>query len=869
MGISRGGYNSTTQIDSLWASMKITSSTQVQFQRNSTGGSYASYFGFSIVDWDGAIVNTGSNPNPIDPNLSPVKSVENFRISVSAYHEQRDLSKGQVVANCAVFASQRNSGGAAQIRESLHDVWLREPGVVVAHKTDAGGTGIVDVSVVEFYPDQVKVQTGDFKFWGETTKPVTIEAVSNTNKAFVIAKWESNEASYWSRVSVRVRFTATNTVEFYRNDTGNMVCGTFFVIEDLGDNFKVFHATGDFTGTTYNAWNYETNAYAQYYQCLPIVSYAVSNDNYYVSYNTARVYQIGGGARAVLNRQTGSGTMYAAHQYVRFLDARNHTRPLAPSMNTSTTVVSYDLRLQYQNHKDLSISLYNPMMMSVGRGLGTGSDDMRGVFQTYRLTNDNLTVEVSREATVGVTLYTSYGGVIDWIGYTHPDADENHQLTYAAPTKSLVRSMEKLTYNGASHITEFYLTKGQRPENCVPFASWRKGADAGEMDRLMHHFRMDSNSRLTVVSQGSDVGGDRDLVAYVIEFDPDQVRVQHIYQLMTGTSYNVTIPQEVDLSKTFLCFSYDTDHWQNKWSYAAVTGSFVSSTQLNFSRYSSSAGVYLTIYLIECLQDQWTVSRTDTGSQSGTSVYDYSNYTNGVRGGLIQGSYSVSGANVYPSYNCWRLYPRQDHGVQWNRHISSGNITDRHVEFLDFNPNLGIRVGGYWTDMSPGTASETKSTVSGPVDLERTMVCPTIVNDINRVDTTGTNDVGSVCVKFELTDPSTITCTRYDKGSTTYGWFQWVEWPPYKTHYFEGVVTEKGVPIIRNVSCFRADTNEKMDSVVSASGTGLYHLETTYSGVHYIVCQDDDPPTDYNHLILGKMEPYPLPTYSGGEIIYG
>jgi len=52
-----------------------------------------------------------------------------------------------------------------------------------------------------------------------------------------------------------------------------------------------------------------------------------------------------------------------------------------------------------------------------------------------------------------------------------------------------------------------------------------------------------------------------------------------------------------------------------------------------------------------------------------------------------------------------------------------------------------------------------------------------------------------------------------------------------------------------------------MDSTVSASGTGFYRLDTTYSGAHYIVCQDDDPPIDYNHLVLGKMEPYPLPTF--------
>ena len=82
------------------------------------------------------------------------------------------------------------------------------------------------------------------------------------------------------------------------------------------------------------------------------------------------------------------------------------------------------------------------------------------------------------------------------------------------------------------------------------------------------------------------------------------------------------------------------------------------------------------------------------------------------------------------------------------------------------------------------------------------------------------------------------------------------------------MVSEKGVLAERQVACYRADTNELMDSTVS-SGTGEYRLETTYSGAHYITCQDAEADPSYNDLILGKMEPYPLPTYSGGQIIYG
>jgi hypothetical protein len=406
------------------------------------------------------------------------------------------------------------------------------------------------------------------------------------------------------------------------------------------------------------------------------------------------------------------------------------------------------------------------------------------------------------------------------------------------------------------------MTKGQRPENCVPFASWRMGSDDYTMTRIMRsHYTDIINSKVISYSDGSGSGGSLDETAYIVEFDPEQVKVQRFFRSMTGTSTTITI-DPVDRSRTFIWFSYAVNHYQDFWDDTLTTAEFTSDSLLTFRRYASGGTVTLTVYLIECLQDQWYVKRIDTGSQTGTSFYDYANFHYADSGNthrFIQGSYSSSAANYNTDRACLRLYPRQDHGFQWNRQTDSNSVTDRHLEVVEFNPKTGVKVGGYWTDMSTGTTSETKSTVNDqPLDLDRAMVCPTIAGDINRVDGTGGNDVGSVTVKFELTDTTTITCDRYDKGITTYGWFQWVQWPAFKTHYFEGIVSEKAIPVIRDVACFRADTHELMDSTVSASGTGFYHLETTYSGVHYIICRDDDPPIDYNDLILGKMEPYPI-----------
>jgi len=69
---------------------------------------------------------------------------------------------------------------------------------------------------------------------------------------------------------------------------------------------------------------------------------------------------------------------------------------------------------------------------------------------------------------------------------------------------------------------------------------------------------------------------------------------------------------------------------------------------------------------------------------------------------------------------------------------------------------------------------------------------------------------------------------------------------------FEGNVYEKGVPVARTVRSYRRDTGELTDETTSNSSTGYYYLETTYSGLHSIVCLDDEGGLSYNDLIIGQ-----------------
>lgn len=855
MGICRGTSTSASEIDSLWVSMKLTDENHAYFQRNSDGGGNSAYFAFSVVYWDGVEVDTGSNPSPLDPNMTFVKSVENFRLNIEGYYAAYDLTKGQNIDNCALFCSQRgNATGSNQMRESMATVWAREPGIVYGHSTDGSGQTYVDVSVVEFYPDQVRVQHGEWTHWGTTTETATISGV-NTDRAFILAKWESNEATWWSRNAVRIRFVTASGVEFYRNDSGNMITGDFYVVEDLGNNFRTEHNITAGTGTYVN---HVFPEFYKYYRDFMIGSFANTNDAYYVDRGAGRLFWSGAGSRPQMNRENGTGTFYCSFTMVKMLRERFYVHYFSPTFDSSTTSITRNVTSVFTGHED-ALSIFNSMQMSVGRGTSTGSDDMRGTFHTFRLINSNTQVECTRETTAGITLYPSYGQVIDWIGYIHPLADENGDVPKALPTKDLVRSIEKFTYTGSGRIIHHYLTKGQRPENCIPFHTWRVGSNDNYMERLLRWSYIDSNSRVTTTAESTPYGGDLDEVVYVVEFDPSQVKIQQVYGYSESNSVNVDI-EEVDLTKAFLYFGWSIDGYTHQWDDAAVTGSFISSTQLNFSIYGGSTAFYVHAYVVECLQDQWTVKHIDTGSQSSNDFDVYVNFDSPKRNSrLIFGSFSSSNANYYVDRNCMRLYPRQDHGFHWNKNNNTGAVSDSHVEVIEFNENLDIKVGGYWVDLGAGNTHEEKGFLTDYlIDLDRSFIVNTVANSINRGDSTGTDDNGAICIRLEIIDESTWSSDNYDKGINVYGWAQWVEFPPYKSHYFEGTVTELGSPVVRQVACHRADTYELMDYTTSASGTGYYRLETTYSGAHYIICQDDIPGTSYNDLILGKMEPEPI-----------
>jgi hypothetical protein len=182
-------------------------------------------------------------PEGDGPGQSFVKTVENFRITVEDYLAAREISKGQDWRNCALFVSHRANAGD-HLSDHLYNVNMIEPGIVTVNCSDASGQGLVDISVVEFWPNQVKVQHGTFYTGGVTNITIPVEPVSDVNKAFVLHKEFNPDSTYYPNdVLYRVNLATTSGIELNKYAGGNAIDIAYFLVEDLGNNFETRHFT--------------------------------------------------------------------------------------------------------------------------------------------------------------------------------------------------------------------------------------------------------------------------------------------------------------------------------------------------------------------------------------------------------------------------------------------------------------------------------------------------------------------------------------------------------------------------------------------------------------------------------------------------
>jgi len=865
-GLVRCNSTSTAAINQIFVSAKLSGNDSLYLERSGSGN-YVYPSTLTVVDWAGIDIDIGTNNDPIPegdgPGESFVKSVETFRLTVEQNFSYKVLSKGQNWRNCVIFASHHGTSGDYMTRH-IFNVYLLEPGIVCAFRWSTSGQGIVEISVVEFWPEQVKVQHKNVTLYGQSTTTTDIEEVADINKCFITSKtFTSANVTRHSDSMVRVRFVDTDTVEYYRYSSSYEVDTSIFVVEDLKDNFVTRH----FQGSSSAGWNdiYDDEHVSGYNNTFLICSYASANGGGYPSRGAIRSFLAMEDWLRVNKSDSSYYGLYWSLTTVKFTGDKVRTQSVNISLPAVASGTANYLE-EFVGHEDV-LTCYNVVQSSTVRCDTSSTGGVSESFASIRiLDRTNRLVEATKTG----ASYNSYGSfiLIDWIGHHYQNADS---VRKHVPTRSLVNSVERLEYYGGKTFVSFPLSKGQNIKQCVPFITLSNNASDQYITRLYKRvYRFEDPDYFTVLFPAA-ASGDRYISLYVVEFNSN-VKIQHGSALSTGTTATVSI-DEVDLDRAFLVFYGCSDDWSGAHSHQSICGHFTSSTEIEFVRVGSSQAMFVSWYVVECTEedDYWRVQHAyKTGLGGSSSVYVQLPHKPHVGRTMFLSSWTTNNTSGYPSRSMYRVYHRQDHQIQFNKNDASYyNMNNANVEAIEFSKDVyakDFKSYGLFVLFGGGTSAVDSSVYADkPIDLSRAIVISGNLGNEGRVDTTNNSAWDQGFHHYEFKDGNTITSTRTGGSSYVSYSFPYIyQFPMYNKYYVEGYVKEKGIPVQRDVCMYRSSTGELTDSTTSISGTGYFWLETPYGEQHYVVCLDDEAKPDYNHLIYGKV----MPTVISGSYPY-
>jgi hypothetical protein len=181
----RTDYTANSRVNNAFCLTELATASGVNVRRNNTD--VTSYGYVQVFDWKGITLSKGS-ATPLDPTKTFVKSVENVTLEITGRECYVDvmLTKGQDVSNCVPFTSLRANANT-DLYNKFVDVWFDEPGLVCMQRTVLWNDTICNISVVEFYPDQVNVQTGLVYFNGNNSITTTVSGVDEDKSALIFS----------------------------------------------------------------------------------------------------------------------------------------------------------------------------------------------------------------------------------------------------------------------------------------------------------------------------------------------------------------------------------------------------------------------------------------------------------------------------------------------------------------------------------------------------------------------------------------------------------------------------------------------------------------------------------------------------------
>jgi hypothetical protein len=413
------------------------------------------------------------------PVSSWVNSVEFIDAVISGSNNSAtyNLSKGQNYTNCIPFYTV--CGNVSYWDSRVTDVYFSgttQSGIINFERSANRSTSnYVKCYVVEFNPEQVRVQQGAFSLTGTTTQTVTLPTtISGTDRAAMTFGWKSSDtALYTSRIAVRGRVLNTTSIDFYRCDSTSTCAGHWFLFEDLGDNFRTYHVSDTNTKTI----DISGQKTVDPLKTFVLGSYASNSVNSYPSLFSARIflYSIG---TVRCDRASGTNSIYWAAQIVEILDQTKVYVPMDHALVGWTSPTTYSRsvggisgRVPFTCNPQTS-TIVTASMQGFVRGENNTSAGLNSCMTTAEITAGG-TITHTKFGT-DYTVYPSYTVAVDWAGISVDTGSNPSPIPKGNGSgQSFVKSVENFRFTLSGNIGVYILTKGQIVANCAIFSSNR------------------------------------------------------------------------------------------------------------------------------------------------------------------------------------------------------------------------------------------------------------------------------------------------------------------------------------------------------------------------------------------------------------
>ena len=788
---------------------------------------------------------------------SIVKIVEHIEVTLSSgeINKTIPLTKFQTIENCVPFVTLTTDSDLwYRVFSDIYFTYevIEQQPYITIERGHSSNTTTYSIFVVEFNPQRVKVQQGEFNISSATTQSITLDEQVVKDRAAIVGYWKTNDSSQLlNRHFVRSSIESDTQIRFYRNNTTGNCTGHWYVFESLQNDFKVTHMQFSCSGST----NYNIPEPVDLLNSFILTSYAHDGSSTYYSYRMSTLLFNRGTTSLQCSIFNSGYTSYHHAQIVTFTDDKTHVVLQGYCLgNTSgANGVVYDT--QYDADYPLTCNLGNSMVNSYQvYGLGMHNDRYNNMHSFARLKFlDKHRIHI---ATTGGTDLRYCVQVISWAGKSLRNIPRQDY------SKSVTQSIEHydfefnhnngFTYQIIPTIKILELNKNQDINNCVPFAtySFNNTASTNTPEHSRNSFAILKSKRCFYVALPSS---QTSLVTkaqiHVVEFNPNRFKVQFKEFNLNATTVNIDIDPVVSLDRVF-CKFYVSGSTGNM-ARQRYTFEWISESQIRF-RVAVASMLYISAYIVESLKDDFNVTHWSLGDLTGSSnAWANNSYDNAFE--LVSYNYNYDHASYYTSASTLYKYNSCPVSDLYRHHAYNtlSNIRSEKVKFL--NPSIRVVAEMYiWLN-----AGVSEIDIELPFEIEKsnTIIVCAFQQNLGGVDS-GTStygqDGGFILLKFK--DNKTVNASRTHTHHRVRTFAYVIEFPPANKYYISGTVREEEIGYVeRNVSLYSTETGKLVDSTTSTSGT--FYLESPYNHAHHVVCNDDDAPKDYNDLIYGKVFP--------------